>query len=882
MSAIWNCCCGQCSFTLPGYSFNDTVPDSGGAGHCDGSLVTPYTRDDIDCNSPPFTRCFGEWPLPSPPHSGGEAFATAAAATIDDCAYGVKFVVGKKIWPGRYGFTDDYVANPKVDTKFKQYTVSISVSFTMADTMSCYDLGGAFVGSKTTSKGTSGSAQSLRNLTVGGIEDCTGSAGAGDGYGAFSDSNGFSSPYWDDPNSSVPCSINSGCQAEILTAVNAPWDPNFDKDGARAANINKLKAWCAIDGDRGIIHLPIPDRAQENWFTGTPDQLGSFLASISSSYTGPKICQQGGSAIEYAYYIEQVDYNNAYSVDGFSVTNTEIKGTLKFVCTAHTRVWNVHEVDPDGNCIQGELIYESESKSNWDFTFSATLGGAVTFQDMADQAKGLLAVWDMTNKNIYPWQQPANCSIAPMVSLWEVDGSPGAGYCDTPADPTEKAIYDGSIKGAPINYYGFPIGSYHKGWFDYTAIIYHYASCDPTDPLCYGYGFYVSDYTGVTMATQLVDGAADDGCGTFSRYKVNWQAPSMPPYVYNSCAFIADGGDAIYAGKWAEKKVPLPAENFFGPCGIQRTQTLLNGSCNATATWRYRNGTGDPNAMGICGKLGVLTAVQSGPHVNITLAGVAYLKDGDLVDFSGTLAANGTGMTVEGLTSTIAAVSAFQITATLSVAYTGGGFVSGGAQAGVTRPDPKWYDLAPKGDFVRVTDYNGAVTVTDENVVPTSKSNGIIVIAPAGSPELTGWPGATTAKFSDYPSIGPGEYWLSGIQQGMGDRYWTHPQDEQQSDGAGGCAGNGQTNPIVCEARVTAPSGAPWDFSAGDGNKFNKLPAATEFGFACSGVWNLTSIFSALPYDKWPGVSTSSVNATADQYNIGHNADATDSGLGTA
>ena len=102
------------------------------------------------------------------------------------------------------------------------------------------------------------------------------------------------------------------------------------------------------------------------------------------------------------------------------------------------------------------------------------------------------------------------------------------------------------------------------------------------------------------------------------------------------------------------------------------------------------------------------------------------------------------------------------------------------------------------------------------------------------------------------------------------------------SDGMGGCTRNGVTNPIVCEARLTAPTGAPFDFSGGDGNAYNQLPTAASFGFVCSGVWNLKQIFSALPYDNWPGVNTSSVNATADQESIGHTADQTDTGLGTA
>ena len=869
-----NCCC--CSFTLPAFANNTSVPNVGGTGGCNPAVnVTPEPRGDTnttECGGNGATDCLGPWPP-----RDVNTFAANGSATIDDCQFGIKGVVGKKFWTGRYGFTDNYITNPKIDLHFTEYDVAIAVDFELDMRLNCYSSDGTTTFDHTT-KSNSGSAQSKRSLTAGGVEDCSGTATAGDGSTSSDNSNGLAIACFAQTGICATFDGNTVPNIAVLLVPDScnGQDPATD----RATNIARLKSWCAITGDNGagaagglgnvtIPFVSAPSGAPTS-FTGRAVDFPAFISGWSST-EHDTVCQadSGGWTIIDA----AIDF--IYSVEDFVVTNTEISGKI-VLTTNYSRKYYAATHDPDtGICTKVRLFFEKISTGKMTYTFSAKLSAPYTFGQAALAAQGLLGAWDLTNKKVYPWSR--NCGALPMVSLWELDGSPGAGYCDTPAAPALTAIYDGSVKGAPMA----TVGIYNKGWFDFSLQAYHYYTEDFGILLCYGYGYYLTDYNhDVTMATQLVDGIADTadvpGAESFSRYKINWTEPAVPPYVYNNGGFIADGGDAIYAGKWAEKKVPLPAENFFGPCGAQRLQTLKNTStCADTGTPRF------PNAVGICGKLSVVSAVQSGSSVIIGATGKAWLKNGDLVDFTG-VGGLGGSVVVSGLSSSVAAVSSFNVTGTLSGSYTGGGFVSGGAQAGVTRPDPKWYDLAPKGDFVRVTNFNGVVTVTYENVVPTSKSNGIIVIAPPGSPELTGWPGATTAKFSDYPSILPTEYWISAIQQGMGDLYWTHSQDELQSDGMGGCQSSGATNPVVCEARVTAPNGAPWDFSTCNGNDCHKLLGAGDFGTVCSGVWNLTSIFSTLPYDNWPGVNTSSVNATADQYNIGHDADALDAGLGTA
>ena len=203
-------------------------------------------------------------------------------------------------------------------------------------------------------------------------------------------------------------------------------------------------------------------------------------------------------------------------------------------------------------------------------------------------------------------------------------------------------------------------------------------------------------------------------------------------------------------------------------------------------------------------------------------------------------------------------------------------------------PNPIWYDLAPKGDFVRVTNLNGTLSASQENLVPTSKQNGIIFIGPVGSPEINNpkWPTKTTRIYSDYATINPTEHWYSSINQMMADRFFTSPQDDSMSDGEGGCTQlvPPAQNPWV-EARLFAPTGAPYTFTTGDGNIESKMPGLLGAGvwwFTCSGAWNATYAFSPLPYDSWPGVNTTGINATGDQYDTGATGDQLNAGLGTA
>lgn len=362
------------------------------------------------------------------------------------------------------------------------------------------------------------------------------------------------------------------------------------------------------------------------------------------------------------------------------------------------------------------------------------------------------------------------------------------------------------------------------------------------------------------MATQVTPGSLDTSdCGPawspFSRYLNPWVLPFRPPHVDVSCGFAGDGGDAIYISKYAEKKVPLPSENFFGPCGEMRTETLIDAQCNPTATLRY------PGAWSICGKAAIASIAFTDTYmvggilngtVTVTLTDAApALITGDAVDFLDVANA----VTTANVTVTVDDPAHFHFSGALP---TGVAVKSHGA------PNPDWHNANPKGDFVWCFDsgngYDGTpdvVTALQDNL---NRPGGIMFVGPPGSPEIGNpkWPPATTRIQSGYPALEPGGHWYAIPIQAMPDRFFTTSQDNSMNDGdtpPGACTRR-VPPPVIplVEALLVAPYGAPFDFSLGDGNAYNKLPVAANLAnFRCSGIWNNTDAFSGLSYSTWPG-----------------------------
>jgi hypothetical protein len=618
-----------------------------------------------------------------------------------------------------------------------------------------------------------------------------------------------------------------------------------------------MQGLCLINADRGTFSLYVPNLGL---FSGTPAQLAAWLASF---------CEVDPPSPGAPNLVLRVQN---YALADFSLSNTVMKGTIEYLFTEDYE-------DPTYGV-------SAAVHCEYTFNFSISLGGAVTFAEDESSAIGLLDYIDFTNDKNFPWLTDGDCRISPMISFWEKAGSPGVGYCEAPAAGSVEAFqlaqslatYDGSIRGALLDYYyddsyppkHYKTGIYDAGWFDFAGDFYEYI----TDPdagtcgskSCYNYGYAPSAKQGVSMATQLVPGVGDTsdcpGRQPFTRYFVNWGAPVRPPFIDVSCGYVADGGDAVYASKYAEKTVPLESQKFFGPCGQMRNQTLLDANCNGTSTLRF------PGAWSICGKCAVasITRDSGSGVVTVTLTDPAdALIDGDAVDF---LDASNNVTTANVTASHVDSPTQFHFTGALP---TGVAIKSHGA------PDPAWADPSPKGDFVWAFDSGNAYdapgtpdvqSVQQDNL---AKTGGILFVGPPGSPEITNpasaakWPSATTRIMSTcYATIEPGGHSYCQPVQAMEDRFFT-PQDNTMNDSSGGAPGIcialvPRPLPRWVEARLTAPAHAPFDFSGGDGNKYLKLPVAAElcYNFNCSGIWNATFAFTSLPYGSWPGAIKSS------------------------
>jgi hypothetical protein len=867
----FNKCCCSC----PSLANTTTVLD---AGQCDGCVaapdkVVPYTRGDLgcDCTYPAHGPCTGPWDQAL--WKAPQTFAVKTPPTTP-CpgTTGQKLAVAKKIHQGRNGFVQDYIADPKgATTHCRAYAVSVNLSTSAHFTthfLTYPDSNGSI---EDTTGSNSGAANSTHSMTVGGIEDCTGSASAGDG-------------------SETTTQTTDG----VTTTTDNCWTVFFgaypgelllpsdtcgmvDPDGKRAANISTMEGLCSIDCDRGNLSIHVPSLGSYN---GPISGFAGWLASFEYNIDQPLDCNSG---------IQSQSWRTVTFSGGFS--NTSLAGTVTVESYAHQLTY--YSSDNSGDCSSLVLYDEETAEIKSIFTFTATLSAPYTFAQAQADATALLNNFDFTNDKDFPWTMPADCRIAPMISLWEGGGSPGSGYCDTPADPATLAIYDGSVKGALINYYTSPAGPkyqtgiYTPGWFDWAMDIYHSSDDDLGGQiLCYGYGSYPGGICGVTMATQVTTGSMDTsnraGCTPFSRYYNFYVLPFRPPHVDVSCGFAGDGGDAVYVSKYAEKKVPLPSENFFGPCGAMRSQTLNDDHCNPYDPPQLRF----PGAWSICGKARVASiARDSGSGVvTVTLTDPAdALITGDAVDFLG--ASN--AVTTANVTATVDSSTQFHFNGALP---TGVAIKSHGA------PDPAWYNLNPKGDFIwgfstgNAYDGTNVQTISQDNLAQTG---GILFVGPPGSPEINNpkWPAKTTRIQSGYPALAPGGHWYCNPQQAMTDRWLTDHQDNQTNDGdtpPGACTRlmPPLDYPLV-EAVAVAPHNAPYAFSPtdpnwpADGNGAQPLPTPDGLNFKCSGIWNATDKFSGLGYSTWPGTIQGS-GALASQDVTGASASDNITNLGPA
>jgi uncharacterized protein YraI len=285
-----------------------------------------------------------------------------------------------------------------------------------------------------------------------------------------------------------------------------------------------------------------------------------------------------------------------------------------------------------------------------------------------------------------------------------------------------------------------------------------------------------------------------------------------------------------------------------------RSQTLNDDHCNPYDPPQLRF----PGAWSICGKARVASIARDSDTgvVTVTLTDPAdALITGDAVDFLD--ASN--AVTTANVTATVDSSTQFHFTGALP---TGVAIKSHGA------PDPAWYNLNPKGDFIwgfstgNAYDGTNVQTISQDNLAQTG---GILFVGPPGSPEINNpkWPAKTTRIQSGYPALAPGGHWYCNPQQAMTDRWLTDHQDNQTNDGdtpPGACTRlmPPLDYPLV-EAVAVAPHNAPYAFSPtdpnwpADGNGAQPLPTPDGLNFKCSGIWNATDKFSGLGYSTWPG-----------------------------
>jgi len=792
---------------------------------------------------------------------------------------GWKGVQAVKEWQGRYDFTTDYVAHPEqATTKYRQFSID---NFTYSESLHQIYGSDTDPSGKREWHGTGNiSASCVRTLSAGGVEGCAGNFTFNSSGNVVQTVPGYPA-------------YTSNLDYIGLIAVAGG---SLTYDEAYAANKSLMQSMCAANADLGKVTCLIPyiildcdggdNTFSTHAFSGTTQDLDVFITSILKS------CE-------------------SYPDAGHPLNNFSITATINLTETSCL-------IAVSGNAIllsnPDALPFSSERSFNFQINFS--LSAPYTLAQCDADAKTLLNEWDLTRDDIYPWRTDGNCNICPLVSRWEEGGQPGIGYCDTPADAGLLAIYDGTIRGAPINYYNqstgayaglygsldhggmydYPISLYDKGWFDWAAEKYSYSDDGAgSNYLCLAFGQFVTDaLPNVSMATQFTTGATDAGfsfySGPFSRYKANYQLP-VPPWMNYSGGYAATDGGRVYAAKWAEIKEPLPSQNYWGECGAMRVATYLNPDCTPNAGLRW------PSAYGICGKARVVNATQAGGNVIIVTDQTCYLKNGDSVDFSG-VAGLGSAVTVAGLSGDVAAVTTFTVAGTLTTPYASGGYVQSHGS-----PDAVWYDLAPKGYFVRVVKNQGSKSAEEGNVTPANGHRGIIAILPEGSPEIdnSAWPAASTVIYSDYgqaaiPPVGTdwnNVGWYSNLQQAMADRFWIYEQDGVMLDPTtniwtdadppvwipAACKKNPDAVIPYVEARLHAPAGMPvgcLQFLSDNPPQWNKMPTVENFGFICDSAWLMTD--SGLGYHTQYGVSTN----TADALKTSGISSASDAGWGTA
>jgi hypothetical protein len=302
--------------------------------------------------------------------------------------------------------------------------------------------------------------------------------------------------------------------------------------------------------------------------------------------------------------------------------------------------------------IDTEWVYSDsgtgdEGSAEGHVRLTIALGTPYTAVELYADCKALLAQWDLRNHTLYPWRY-GDCAGAPLVGRREIPATPLTNAIDTASFVDSSAdYYDGAIIGGPT-FAGC------SDWFDYDGEHFN-TTYEVLD--CYGERW---------------------GGPPFASHWNNYNETENASYRGAFVRFFPQDHELfagwLYMGKWAERKVTLPAQNWFRPCGADRY-------IGSGATY--------PDAWPICGRIAITAAAQVGGTVELTLAESSVLEAGDVVDFTG-VSGLGAGVTVDSASGTLVVV-----TGTLSGAYTSGGYISSNGA-----PSHIWNTSEPRGDYL--------------------------------------------------------------------------------------------------------------------------------------------------------------------------------------
>ncbi|MEI8290351.1 MAG: hypothetical protein WCH99_12845 [Verrucomicrobiota bacterium] len=723
-------------------------------------------------------------------------------------SHGWKAVLAYKAWEGRVSFNGSRAKT----THFLGYEVEVKVTGSANETVdfSPYDNHadpylGSDGGTKTTEYSMTASASSSNSVdkntgNPSGNGDFQSEKPKGKWKWKFNSGLSFEGDFGQvDPAEGVHA--QGGPEANGSMASLSEWN---DPDSARAQNGAVLKQYCAVNAGMvdGVVYLKF------GAWNGT---LDDWIASGSLD-----IDQNGeGTSMGTWHYKRKKVLTGSISEDTITLSIVDSSQLDQTYANANNFGYENWKADV-------------KTTTNYEVTIKAKLNTEYGFAEVQQQAMSMLQNWNLADDALYPWVDGGNCALAPYLKLDEAPSGPTFGWVDSSINSTART---GELQGLPrmTAYYAEP-------YFDeYADVIVFSSECRPS---CYGYGAFAPGEVPRT-ATKWTPGASDTPL-------LGWWNCRLDGFHAPEEGGIWGWNQGALARKVCFIKEPLPAQNFFGACGDQRSATLLDDTCHPTSDKRW------PYAWPICGAVRFKVLGEAGGVVTIQTEKATALATGDKVTFI---------FADETETQADIAVTVYSST---EFSYNGplptGTHVKSAGASGV------WFaDTSSKGDFVwkigtgTINGNDNSSSVTQGNVRPcpcTTNYRAIIAILPPASPELSDprWLPSSTAVKSIQPVDEMGKYWKCQVNQSMTDRFWTSHQDEMQA-GTDGCEpkldGDGHptyTIPKV-EARLTAPEGAPETFQTfyAQSNQ-NQMPTDDEFTFSCDGIRGTPSVF-----DQWPG-----------------------------